>query len=119
MLHAGGELELAASVGEGVLRVEVVDSSSRHPRSLPEHDLGDPAEGGRPAMGGRGVRLIEAYADRRGWEPLGDRKSVWFELFVGEPPLGTAVAPASGAPVPPASGPGPGRVSAPGTSGRP
>lgn len=117
VLHAGGELELAASVGEGVLRVEVVDSSSHHPRSLPEHDLGDPAEGGRLAMGGRGVRLIEAYADRWGWEPLGDRKSVWFELFVGEPPSGTAVAPAGGAP--PASGPGPGRVSVPGTSGRP
>jgi len=31
-------------------------------------------------VGGRGVRLVDAYADRWGWEPLGDRKAVWFEM---------------------------------------
>lgn len=126
VLHAGGELELAASVGEGVLRVEVVDSSSHHPRTLPDHDAeDDPEEGGHLAMGGRGVRLIEACADRWGWEPLGDRKSVWFELLVRERDVEPAPEPApepepdSGQEAGPEPGAASGPFSAPGSAGRP
>ncbi|MFJ6214839.1 SpoIIE family protein phosphatase [Streptomyces sp. NPDC092296] len=96
VLHAGGDVELTARLDGDVLRVEVLDSSRHRPRLMPgdHHALGEPgepaAEGGgavegwvedgRVPVSGRGVRLVDAFAERWGWEPLGDRKAVWFEL---------------------------------------
>ncbi|AEW97425.1 MULTISPECIES: SpoIIE family protein phosphatase [Streptomycetaceae] len=75
--HTEGPVELCARHTPGTLRVDVLDHS--HHRPLPP----------RPAVGsasllGRGLRVVDAVADRWGWEPRGERKSVWFELGTGE-----------------------------------
>ena len=81
-LHAGGDVELTARLDGDLLRVEVLDGSHHRPRLMPQRDLyGEGlAQLSRVPVGGRGVRLVDAYADRWGWEPLGDRKAVWFEM---------------------------------------
>ncbi|MGA5700011.1 SpoIIE family protein phosphatase [Peterkaempfera bronchialis] len=87
VLHAGGDVELNARLDGDVLRVEVLDSSRHRPRLMPEGgglDGEDGVEDGRVPVSGRGVRLVDAYAERWGWEPLGDRKAVWFELRDGD-----------------------------------
>lgn len=57
--------------GEGPVRVEVADSSSRPP--APRHAEGDDT-------GGRGLELVDGLADRWGWQPEGSGKRIWCEV---------------------------------------
>lgn len=72
--HVGGEanLTLELSLSETWLRIAVVDGSSIRPvvQEL-SHD--------RPR--GRGIRMVEAIADRWGVEDENGGKRVWFDLY--------------------------------------
>jgi serine phosphatase RsbU (regulator of sigma subunit)/anti-sigma regulatory factor (Ser/Thr protein kinase) len=63
---------LRASLTDGLLRVELQDSSSR----LPVAPHRPPWE----AEGGRGLLLVESMAERWGVEPVLYGKRVWFEM---------------------------------------
>ena len=71
--HASGaDILLRASLDDGLLRVEVQDSSPRVP-ALPE-----PPDWA--SEGGRGLLLVERIADRWGAELVPGGKRLWFEL---------------------------------------
>jgi hypothetical protein len=68
--HGSGPIELRARWANGVLRVEVHDTSVVMPRLREPH-----------ADGGRGLRIVAAIAS--GWGSrlhMGDGKVTWFEL---------------------------------------
>ena len=65
---------LTVTAQEGVLRVTVTDHGQDRPRA--RHAL--PAE-----VTGRGLLVIDVYADAWGYEPLASGKQVWFELRTG------------------------------------
>jgi anti-sigma regulatory factor (Ser/Thr protein kinase) len=71
--HAGTEFVVSAGIDAGVLTVAVTDGEA----SVPVLE-----EPGDVAESGRGVLLIDAYADRWGVEPLDVGKRVWFEIDV-------------------------------------
>jgi len=74
--HASGaDILLRATLTDGLLRVEVQDSSSRLP-ALPEPP-------GWASEGGRGLLLVELLAERWGAEPVPGGKRLWFELTPG------------------------------------
>ncbi|MGY2078416.1 ATP-binding protein [Modestobacter sp. SYSU DS0657] len=81
--HAGADsFTLELTLAGAWLRIAVVDGSAVRPvvRAL-DHQ----------AERGRGMRLVDAIADRWGAEDHRDGKRVWFELApvaVGEPPAG-------------------------------
>lgn len=56
---------------DGTVRIAVDDGSATAP-SLGSLDM--------IALGGRGLPLVAALADRWGWEPLPHGKRVWFEV---------------------------------------
>ncbi len=72
--YAGeGEVLVHARVADGLLRVEVLDSSQvvpPLPTRMPSAD----------AESGRGLLLVEALAERWGAEPIPGGKRLWFEL---------------------------------------
>ena len=71
--YAGrGGVTMRAHLLSGLLRVEVLDSSPDLPPGA-----GDP---GPEAESGRGLLLIEAFAERWGATPTHGGKCVWFEL---------------------------------------
>ncbi|PLW72428.1 SpoIIE family protein phosphatase [Streptomyces sp. SCUT-3] len=77
-LHADGDIDLTARLEDGTLRVEVFDTNHYRPRVVPvDEETGEAAE---PGVSGRGMHLVQEWADRWGWEPRGDRKAVWFEV---------------------------------------
>ncbi len=71
--HVEGEAALTVELWQSGdwLRIAVADGSAVRP-IIRELDSGSPR--------GRGMRLIEAIADRWGSEDLDDGKRVWFEL---------------------------------------
>jgi anti-sigma regulatory factor (Ser/Thr protein kinase) len=71
--HVGGEAVLALEVelSEAWLRISVADGSSVQP-VVQELDTGRPR--------GRGLQLVQAIADRWGFEEHHGGKRVWFEL---------------------------------------
>ncbi len=75
----GGGCQLSAWYlpANGALRVEVHDHSSIVP-SLPERR--SPTE-----ITGRGLRIVDGIANRWGVDRDADGKSVWFELYGGQP----------------------------------
>jgi anti-sigma regulatory factor (Ser/Thr protein kinase) len=75
--HVGGEasLTLELELSDGWLRIAVADGSSVRP-VVRELDSGSPR--------GRGLRMVQAIADRWGAEDHEGGKRVWFEL---SPPL--------------------------------
>ena len=74
VLHGREPIEVAVTLSDDVLRVEVCDAN---PVS-PSFSMLDPT-----AVTGRGLLLISSAADRWGVEPAPDGKVVWFELLVG------------------------------------
>jgi anti-sigma regulatory factor (Ser/Thr protein kinase) len=70
--HAAGAANLRIGVGDGTVRVEVLD---RVAGELAAHDPGP------LATSGRGLMIIERVADRWGVRPeAGGMKAVWFEF---------------------------------------
>jgi anti-sigma regulatory factor (Ser/Thr protein kinase) len=65
------EVDGAAGVDGGVVRISVLDENSRHPVQVAQ----DP-----DALDGRGLALVQAVADRWGVEQRPMGKAVWFEL---------------------------------------
>jgi anti-sigma regulatory factor (Ser/Thr protein kinase) len=73
IVHVSSDIELVVRHGEGVIRVEVHDRSSKPPlRRVPPMD----------AESGRGLQLVEALSSRWGVEAQGEGagKAVWFEV---------------------------------------
>ena len=75
VLHARTEAELVLTADGERLRVEVCDGSPVHPRTRRQADT---------AATGRGLRLLDALADRWGVVPNGAGKCVWFAIEPGE-----------------------------------
>ncbi|MFG2955323.1 ATP-binding protein [Streptomyces sp. NPDC048291] len=74
LVHTDREAVLTAVVEPGQLRVEVRDFVARRPRMCaPGSDTGDGTHG-------RGLVLVDAFADAWGVQPHEVGKSVWFEL---------------------------------------
>lgn len=73
LLHAGTDLTVHVEQrdADGVVRIAVEDGSDAAP-ALGSLDM--------IALGGRGLPLVAALADRWGWEPLPHGKRVWFEV---------------------------------------
>ncbi|MBC9726512.1 ATP-binding protein [Streptomyces sp. TRM68367] len=72
LVHTDDDAVLTATVGPGVLRVEVRDFVTRRPRlRVPNAD---------ESTNGRGLVLVQSLADAWGVRPHGVGKSVWFEL---------------------------------------
>lgn len=65
------ELLLAREPGAGLLRISVIDSSTRHP---------SPREAAPDAVGGRGMAIVDVLALSWGTTPTGQGKAVWAEL---------------------------------------
>jgi anti-sigma regulatory factor (Ser/Thr protein kinase) len=78
VIHAGTDVHVAAELAGARLRVSVSDRSPELPERR-DPELQSPS--------GRGLRLVEAVADRWGVERAGDGKTVWFELRVQPPEL--------------------------------
>ena len=72
---AGGTVTVAASAGDGLVRVDVTD------RSGPEVPELYPA--GRDEEGGRGLQMVAGLAARWGWRQHGRRTVTWFEWQSG------------------------------------
>jgi anti-sigma regulatory factor (Ser/Thr protein kinase) len=71
IVHTGADIELAASLDEDGLRVEVADSSTHLPVVASYDSL---------AMTGRGLRLVAELTDQWGVETRPDGKIFWFQL---------------------------------------
>ena len=72
VVHAGTLSHITVDCDDDLVRVEVVDGS---PQALPE--ARDPAPS---SPSGRGMRLVDALADRWGVQVDRSQKSVWFEF---------------------------------------
>ena len=77
-LHGRGGVQLLIRISDELIRVGVVDDSSRMPQLV----RGDP-----DALNGRGLGIVDALASAWGTKPHGRGKLVWFELALasGEP----------------------------------
>ncbi|HXH79898.1 ATP-binding protein [Nocardioides sp.] len=71
IVHTGADIEVAASLDEDGLRVEVADSSTHLPVVASYDSL---------AMTGRGLRLVAELTDQWGVETRPDGKTFWFHL---------------------------------------
>lgn len=71
LVHGEGDVQLALTLEEGRLRVEVTDRTPLEPRLL---NL--PSD----AASGRGLWLVDSMSSAWGTEPRGAGKAVWFEL---------------------------------------
>ena len=72
-----GAIDLCVAIQSRQARIEVSDSEpDREVAVIPMRDDWD--------VGGRGLRLVEAYSTRWGCTPDGDRKVIWAELELGD-----------------------------------
>lgn len=71
IVHAGTPFSVRVEQDASRIRVSVSDQSPKAPTRRA-------VEPSSPA--GRGLYVIEAYADRWGYSPEGDGKKVWFEI---------------------------------------
>ncbi|MFD9307983.1 ATP-binding protein [Streptomyces sp. NPDC060048] len=79
-LHASGCSELVLTVGEGALRIDVVDDTTVPPR---------PRTTPRPGVpGGHGLHIVRRLCDRWGSYGHGTGKVVWAEIEAFRPPAG-------------------------------
>ena len=76
ILHAGTDFKLRVTYDDGLLRVEVCDTSAAKAR---------PRHYGTGSTTGRGLALIEALATEWGVDTDVHGKSVWFTLRVEAP----------------------------------
>ena len=78
--HARTMFVVSISVA-AIVRVEVADQSREPPR---------PQQPSPTSRSGRGLKLVDAFANRWGWEPTADGKVVWAEVdggsWPGSPP---------------------------------
>ncbi|MFN2626037.1 MAG: SpoIIE family protein phosphatase [Mycobacteriales bacterium] len=72
--HARTAVGIDVALDAGVVRVGVRDESAEPPTLRPGLGAADES--------GRGIHLVEALADRWGWEHVPRGKRVWFELAV-------------------------------------
>jgi len=75
LLHGHGDIGLQIQVSDHLLRVEVSDGSSTHPRPVhPPPSVLD--------EGGRGLLIVQALANAWGTrsDPASGGKTVWFDL---------------------------------------
>lgn len=84
VLHARSPIEFRLRAAGQRLRIEVCDASNAAPV---------PSEQPLEASVGRGLPLVEAFADRWGTTILDHGKCVWFELDADTPPFEEAMAP--------------------------
>jgi anti-sigma regulatory factor (Ser/Thr protein kinase) len=82
--HASSPARLELMIRETTVRVEVIDASPQPPL------LQRPA-GALSSEDGRGMFLVEALADRWGYELLESGKCVWFEVDLPDDCDGTTV----------------------------
>jgi anti-sigma regulatory factor (Ser/Thr protein kinase) len=75
--HAHGIVGVEIDLNGDRLTVRVCDEDDTQPR------IGEPSADDE---GGRGLWLVDAIADRWGWEPGAPGKVVWFELTTPVPP---------------------------------
>ena len=73
VVHARTMLHVTVSIADGVLELTVGDHSPRSPR--PRAQRADD-----PAIGGRGLMLVEALSDDWGVSERMDGKEVWFRV---------------------------------------
>lgn len=73
VLHARSAVDVALSIGEGVIELTVRDHNPRSPRPRPQ-------AAGDAATGGRGLTPVEALSDDWGVSERMDGKEVWFRL---------------------------------------
>jgi anti-sigma regulatory factor (Ser/Thr protein kinase) len=71
--HSRAKLDLAVTLDDGTVRVDVVDDCPDLPSS------GEPAH---YLSGGRGLLIVRALADRFGAQRTVDGKAVWFEVIL-------------------------------------
>ncbi len=71
ILHARTHIELEASQVSRGIRVSVTDGNT-NPPVMKNYGPGSPT--------GRGLHIVEAMADRWGFDPSETGKTVWFEL---------------------------------------
>lgn len=87
--HAGGPGHLLLARSDGLLRIEITDSSPRPPLPRPPQE--------RDEKGGLGLYLLARIASRWGWHRLGPGKVVWCELpLPAAEPAGPGPRPADG-----------------------
>jgi len=77
VLHARTAVEVALSVGEGVIELAVRDRNPRTPRPRV-------ANRGAEAPGGRGLLLVQELSDDWGVSERMDGKDVWFRVAAPE-----------------------------------
>ncbi len=70
--HGKGEVKLHIRATDGLVRIEVEDSSTQQ---VPERR--NPSD---TSPGGRGLILVDALSERWGWENGTKTKTVWAEL---------------------------------------
>jgi anti-sigma regulatory factor (Ser/Thr protein kinase) len=70
---AGGQVTVTVSAGGGGVRVTVAERAGSGVPVLT-------ADAGAEAVGGRGMGLVDALADRWGYERGGGQAVTWFEL---------------------------------------
>ena len=71
LLHARSVMDVAVEMNDETVRVTVEDRSPAMPVLLELDDS---------TLTGRGLTLVDAYADRWGVEPHAAGKAVWFEI---------------------------------------
>jgi anti-sigma regulatory factor (Ser/Thr protein kinase) len=73
VIHAATAFEVVVEARSDAVSVDVIDGDAHHSTGERPIDLG--------ATGGRGLRLVEALADRWGCDEVdADHKSVWFSI---------------------------------------
>lgn len=77
VLHARTAVDVALSVGEGVIELAVRDRNPRTPRPRV-------ADRGLDATGGRGLLLVQELSDDWGVSERMDSKEVWFRVAAPE-----------------------------------
>jgi len=73
LVHGEGRITLRAELGDGIVRVEVIDEGTGQTPEIREH--AEPTE-----PGGRGLRIVQTLADR--WGTFEGTTHVWADVPV-------------------------------------